>query len=542
MLQAPRLEDVLSALAAMTPAEKAETIRLAAEATKHLIWIPNPGGQQAALESQADELFFGGEPGGGKSALLIGAAITQHSESIVFRREFPQIRGLVDEAARILNTRNGYNGQEHLWRIPGTTKTLEFGSVPHEKDVEKYQGRAHDLKGFDEITHFSRSQYRYLTLWLRSTKPEQRCRIITTGNPPRRPEGLWVIEHWAPWLDRTHPDPAKPGELRWAAPLDDETDKELFFRTKDEALAHIGTLRNPPRDPATGQIQPPRSRTFIPGKLEENQDLVKSGYGAVLAYASKDLRSLASGKFEDSLPDDEWQVLPTKWIEEAQKRWTPNPPDGAPMTSIGVDVAQGGADNTVLAPRYDHWFAPLIVEPGIKTPMPSDVAALVVKHRRDRAAVVVDCGGGYGGGVVERLQDNSIPAVKYLGAAAGVGRTKCRTYGFANKRAMSYWRFREALNPDQPGGSPIALPTDPGLRADLAAARFEITPRNEIKIEDKEDIKKRIGRSPDRADAVIEAWDEGNAAVRRGLGGLNSGGGWSRPQVQGLSLPKRRRR
>ena len=92
---------------------------------------------------------------------------------------------------------------------------LEFGSAPHEKDVSRYQGRAHDFKGFDEITHFSRAQYRYLTLWLRSTRPGQRCRIIAAGNPPTRPEGFWVVEHWKPWLDDRYHDPADPGELPW---------------------------------------------------------------------------------------------------------------------------------------------------------------------------------------------------------------------------------------------------------------------------------------------------------------------------------------
>jgi hypothetical protein len=332
--------------------------------------------------------------------------------------------------------------------------------------------------------------------------------------------------------------------LRWAAPLSDDSDKEKFFRSQAEAVAHMETLANPPRNPDTGEIEPPRSRSFIPGKLDENLDLVRSGYRSVLAYASKELRSLASGKFEDSLPDDEWQVIPTPWIVAAQNRHTPKPPKDAPMLAIGVDVAQGGADNTVLALRYDYWYAPLIVEPGIKTPMPSDVASLIVKHRRDGAVPVIDCGGGYGGGVVERLvKDNKIDAVKYIGAAAGVGRTKCRTYGFHNKRAMSHWRFREALDPDQPGGSPIALPNDPGLRADLAAARYEITPRNEIKIEDKEDIKKRIGRSPDKSDAVIEAWSEGNAAVRRGLIGPGSASRSERPKFAtvGYSGQKRRR-
>jgi hypothetical protein len=33
-------------------------------------------------------------------------------------------------------------------------------------------------------------------------------------------EGEWVIRRWAPWLDQTHKDKAKPGELRWYAMVD----------------------------------------------------------------------------------------------------------------------------------------------------------------------------------------------------------------------------------------------------------------------------------------------------------------------------------
>lgn len=513
------LDDVLRRLDALPP----ETLNELLQERKKdaALWLPNPGGQTLAQKCQADELFFGGSPGGGKSALIIGLALTEHTNSIVFRREFPQVRGLVDEAAKILGTRKGYNAQEHIWRIPGTTRVLEFGSVPHEDDVEKYQGRPHDLKCFDEITHFSRSQYRYLTLWLRSTVEGQRCRIVATGNPPQRPEGLWVIEHWAPWLDQRHPDPAEPGELRWAVPADDDSDRELFFRSQAEAIEHVKTLAKPPRDPMTGEILPPRSRSFIPGRLEENPDLAHTGYAAVLGYADKSLRNLTAGKFDASLPDDEWQVIPTAWIVAAQERWKPEPPRDIPMTAMGVDVAQGGEDDTVLASRHDWWFAPLICVPGSKTPLPSDTAALVVKNRRSGAAVIVDCGGGYGGGVVEFLSLNNIKAVPHKGANASVKRSKDKLHSFVNKRAEVVWRFREALDPDQDGGSPIALPPDAALRADLAAARFSIEPRG-IKIEDKDDIKKRIGRSPDKGDAVIIAWSEGQDALKRGLIGPGS--------------------
>ena len=57
---------------------------------------------------------------------------------------------------------------------------------------------------------------------------------------------------------------------------------------------------------------------------------------------------------------------------------------------------------------------------------------------------------------------------------------------FANKRAEAWWRFREALDPDQEGGSVIALPPDPQLRADLAAPVYEVGPRG-ILIESKDD-------------------------------------------------------
>lgn len=200
------------------------------------------------------------------------------------------------------------------------------------------------------------------------------------------------------------------------------------------------------------------------------------------------------------------------------------------MTALAEDVAQGGADNTVVSPRHNWWFAPLIVVPGVETPNPSDSAALIVKHRRDQCAVVVDVGGGYGGGVVEFLAGNNIKAIRFNGANSSNRKTVDRALGFANKRAESIWGLREALDPGQPGGSPVELPDDGTLRADLAAYRWKLTARG-IQIEDTEDIKKRIGRSPDRGSAVTMCWSEGQTALRRGLTGPGStmGDSSSRP-------------
>lgn len=505
---------------------------------KKRLWVPNAGGQTLALKSPADELFFGGRPGGGKSALLIGTAISDHTNSIIFRKEYQQIKGLEQEAQKVLGSREGYNAQDHIWRIPGTSKIMEFGSVPNEADVERFQGRAHDLKGFDEICHFSKTKYKYLTLWLRSTDPAQRCRIIAAGNPPTSAEGLWVIEYWGPWLDPNFPDPAQPGELRWPVIASDDSEAEIFFATLEEAIEHAKTLREPPVD-ENGKILPPRSRTFIPGYLEENPDLAKSGYKSVLAYASKDLKNLAAGTFDVQFQDHPLQVIPTAWIVAAQARWEDKAPARVPMGVIGIDVAAGGPDCSVISRRHDWWFAPLIVIPGKDTPLPSDISSQIMRIRRDAAEIVVDCGGGYGGTVVnDLLVNNGIEAVKHLGNGQARGRSACRTYSFFNRRAEVWWRFREALDPERDGGSLVALPPDTALKADLTAPRFEMSTRG-IKIEDKGQLKKRLGRSPDRGDAVVICWSEGQSALERKI----RHGGKSLPQFAKMrSGPLSRRR
>ena len=75
-------------------------------------------------------------------------------------------------------------------------------------------------------------------------------------------------------------------------------------------------------------------------------------------------------------------------------------------------------------------------------------------------------------------------------------------------RAEAWWRLREALDPGQADGSPIQLPDDPVLLRDLTAPTFRVGPQG-VQVESKETIKARLGRSPDRGDAVVMAWHGG---------------------------------
>ncbi len=78
---------------------------------------------------------------------------------------------------------------------------------------------------------------------------------------------------------------------------------------------------------------------------------------------------------------------------------------------------------------------------------------------------------------------------------------------FANVRAAAYWRVRELLDPE--AGSAVCLPDDPELLADLAAPKWELR-GGKIMLESKDDLRERLGRSPDCGDAAVLAfWGEG---------------------------------
>ncbi len=492
------LDELLSTLESL-PKEDIEELKKITEHEQITEkWIPLPGPQTEAYFSKADLLLYGGKPGGGKSDLLLGLAFNCHERSLIMRRHYTDLSALTDRAVAINGTNKGFSNSSPPKLITTNNKRIDFGACQHLEDVKKHQGRPHDFIGFDEGVQFLEEQVKFLTTWNRTTTKGQRCRVVIATNPPIFDEGQWLIKMFAPWLDPTHHNPAKPGELRYYVVTPDG--EELEVPSGDAQLIN-------------GEYILPKSRTFIPADLKDNPYLNTPEYQAQLDSLTGPMRSaLRDGNFMGVREDDEKQVIPYQWVKEAVERWTNEPPQGVPMTAIGVDVAAGGVDKTVLACRYDCWFAPLISVPGKQTPFPSDVAALVIKHRRHGAWAVVDMGGGYGGGVYEHLANNSVNVKGYRGNEGTPKRSSDKQYKFKNKRAYDWWSFREALNPDQPGGSPICLPNDPELIADLTSVRIKSDSNNiahGIVLESKEDLKERLGRSPDKGDAVVMAWSEG---------------------------------
>jgi hypothetical protein len=493
-----RLGDVLAALDAAAPAARETIISGAMSATAGMAWVPNPGPQASAYFCDADELFYGGQAGGGKSDLGIGLALTAHSRSLILREYNDDARSLGDRLLAIVGNTNGWNGQ--LLRYKTGERLVEFGGCQHEEDKQRYKGDPHSLIVFDEVGDFSESQYVFIGAWNRSATGE-RSRIVATGNPPTRAKGLWVIRRWAAWLDPKHPNPAKPGELRYYTTSADGGEIEV-----DGSGPHL----------IDGEMVTARSRTFIPARLDDNPDLSETNYGAMLASLPKELRdAYRDGKFAASLKDQPNQLLPTEWLRAAQARWKPEGFKGFAMTAMALDPAGGGRDSAEIACRYGGWYAPLITAKGKETADGSATAGTVIAHRRDACPVVIDTGGGYGGSVTMRLKDNGIEPHAYNGSNKSHAKTKDGQLHFLNKRAEVHWKFREALDPDQEGGSVIALPPDDSeLFADLCALTWSPEAKG-IQIVSKEKLRELLGRSPGKGDAVIMALSEGNHAIAK---------------------------
>lgn len=163
---------------------------------------------------------------------------------------------------------------------------------------------------------------------------------------------------------------------------------------------------------------------------------------------------------------------------------------------LGVDVARSiaGDFNCIAVARGGKLVELVLWQSPDTMQTVSRVVATAVTRGAKRMAVDV---GGPGGGVVDRirqLKGYEVEEVHFGGGANDSQR-------FRNRRAEIFWTLRERLETGE-----ISLPEDEELVADLSAIRYAFTQDGRIQLESKDGVRKRLGRSPDRADAVALAF------------------------------------
>lgn len=480
---------------AIRAAAELELRRRRATTPQNAVWQPDPRNAPQCLAYELAkagavmEIGYGGQAGGGKTDLLLGLAATVFKRSRIMRREFPQLDGIIERGDQIYPS-SFVGGIKKAWRFD--ERVISARSMQYDRDWKKYQGQAIQMLGIDEAAEFSETGVRSLTGWLRSAEGVQTV-VVLCFNPPTTPEGEWIIKYFAPWLDPQYPNPAESGEIRWMAhlPQDGNREKVIEVATGDPFV-----------DAISGQKVYPISRTFIKATRRDNPYMGEE-YERRLQALPEPLRTIImEGDFTVGIQDDPWQVIPTNWVLEAQERWRKATRPDVALRAIGVDVAHGGADNTVIAQLFGTYFSDLLVYPGGATPDGSAVARAVDDVWDKRAPIAVDAI-GYGASAADTMIEWSMRPLAINFGAASNRRDRSARFEFFNQRAECYWALRDALDPTS--GEDICLPPSRTLRADLCAARYKIV-RGKIQLEPKEDIKKRLNRSPDEGDCVVLTW------------------------------------
>ncbi len=491
------LETLIERIDALKPPERVALQKQLDEAgvlEQFNVWQPQSGPQTDGYFSAADLTLYGGAAGGGKTDLIAGLALFAHHKAAIFRHSLKSLKGMIER----MNTLMGRAGMGKIsgnpprWTGP-EERMIEFGHLGLPGSEEDWQGRDHDLKAFDEGAQLDPRKVLFVLGWLRTTRTDQRCRGVIATNPPLGGQGDYLLEWFAPWLDPLHPlyGSVKPGELLWSVFLDD-----------GDAVRTVW-LDGPEPVEIEGEVRTPKSRTYIPARRQDNLYLGED-YDAQLDQMPEPMRTaLKTGDFQAARQDHDWQVIPSEWVELAFQRYDVGVDAGKPMDVLAVDVAQGGKDKTVLQPLHGRRFEENVVRKGCDTRDGSQVGALIVRERRDNAMIVVDCTGGWGGDTVGFLsRENGISVEKCVFSAQSGEYAKDSRIAFYNLRAQLYWRLREALHPKS--GQGLAIKRSASVKAQLTAHRWKLK-NGKILIESKEEIKARLGASPDEADAIVEA-------------------------------------
>jgi hypothetical protein len=175
------------------------------------------------------------------------------------------------------------------------------------------------------------------------------------------------------------------------------------------------------------------------------------------------------------------------------------------MTSAGADVARGGKDDTVVSKVFGTWFDELVIAKGKDTPDGPSAAMVVSNAVGDEPGPIFVDVIGIGASCFDSLigWDMAAHAVNAGAGAPDGAKDKTGRLEFKNLRAFLWWKLREALDPNT--GMNLSLPPDRGVLADLSTPKYKVV-GNKIQVEAKVDIIKRLGRSPDRGDAITYGW------------------------------------
>jgi len=240
---------------------------------------------------------------------------------------------------------------------------------------------------------------------------------------------------------------------------------------------------------------------------KEYVDDMKSRYGE----ESNAFRIRVLGEFPKS---DDDTIIPMDLLESAKHRDTRAYED-APIV-WGLDVARFGSDSSVLCKRQSNVVHTL--ERWRNLDLMQLTGAVVAQyeacdHKNRPAEILVDSI-GLGAGVVDRLRELKLPA-----RGINVSESPAMGATYLNLRAELWHKAKAWLEKRD-----CKIPNNEDLIGELATVRYTFTSNGKIKIESKDDIRRRGLKSPDMADAFVLTFAADAATISWG-----SSSSWNKP-------------
>ena len=300
---------------------------------------PQSGPQSDFLESDADIAIFGGAAGSGKTFSVLLHAMSMAmvgSNAVILRKTYPEIiqeGGLWDYAMELYLPMGAKSKQstELTFDFP-SGGSVSFGHLQHEKDKYKWQGSQIACIIFDELAHFSRTQFTYMLSRNRDPKGIVSPHIRGTCNPD--PDS-WLASFLSWWIGEDgYPIKERAGKVRYFVTIQDELQ---WASTPKELIEKFG------------QGTEPKSAVFIPASIQDNKILLQNDPGYISSLKALDEVEKA-------------RLLYGNWKIKRQGKLFRNPKfawDTRHDTTGYIDTAFGGGNNTVLVICYqvgDDYF------------------------------------------------------------------------------------------------------------------------------------------------------------------------------------------
>jgi len=487
---------------------------------------PQEGFQEAFLSSAADIVIGGGAAGAGKSWVLLLEPI-RHTHvpgfgGVIFRRITPQITnegGLWDTAMQLYPHAGGVPKESRLtWEFPAGPK-IKFAHMEYETNKLDWQGTQIPYIGFDELTHFTRSQFFYLVGRNRSVcgvKPY----IRATCNPD--PDS-WVAEFIAWWIDQDtgFPIPERAGVIRY---FTSDKGKPVWGDTAEEVIEKCPHIFNADEFASTDKRDLIKSVTFIPGTIYGNRELLSKNpqyLGNLLSLDEAEQMQLLKGNWkitqDGSALFDYARVndLFSNFVEASKDRY------------ITCDYARFGQDLTVIK-TWKGWEVERI---EVMTKSSTVDAYQAIEAERQRAMVpisnVVVDDDGVGGGVTDQsggqyrsFHGGAVAMPNPLQERDAI-QDKLVKENYANLKTQCYYRLAQKVNAAEVAIRLESVIVDGvatnevlvgGERQDVrsliskdlrAIKKKDMDKDGKKQINPKEEQKNILGRSPDFGDSLM---------------------------------------